>query len=175
MTSVACLDPSGVVLRELSELSPRAATPRITELVREALAGEKPERIAVDVGPGGFTAVRTGMALGKSLAWAWGLELAALSAFDLVSRTGPVAIPAKKGSWWLRAPGLPPVLVTDPGDATGYGLPSGLGCYPFAREASSLLDTLVWGDPAGVLPDYLAEPTISTPKPGKYPPAAPPR
>lgn len=152
-------------------MAPQAASSKAAEVVRAVLDGERPARIAVDVGPGGFTSVRAALALGKALSWAWGIPLGALSSFDLVSTSLSVAIPAKKGTWWLRAAGTQPLLVTDPAGAVGYRLAGGEDRFPYAGAAALLLASVAWTDPAAVMPAYLAEPSISMPKGGSFPAA----
>lgn len=172
VVSGAVFGADGALLRETSAHAPMAASAGSAGLVRELLAGEQPDRIAVDAGPGGFTAVRGGLALCKALAWAWGVPLGRLSAFDLIEQGGPVAIPAKQGSWWVREPGREPSLVTEVGGASGYRLPSGQDRYPSAGRAGPLLPDVEWLDPALVVPEYLAEPSISVPKAGRPAPRA---
>lgn len=172
LASAALFDVDDQLVREGSMMAPRAASGKAAEVARKVLQGERPARIAVDVGPGGFTSVRAALAMGKALAWAWGIPLGALSSFDLVSSSLSVAIPAKKGTWWLRAVDAQPVLVTDPAGAVGYRLPTGEDRFPHARAAAQLLASVEWMDPAAVMPVYLADPSISVPKGGSFPAAS---
>jgi len=60
-----------------------------------AAAGFRPDTadlVVVVRGPGSFTGLRVGVALGKALAWATGAALAGVSGFDLIARrVAPVA------------------------------------------------------------------------------------
>jgi hypothetical protein len=119
-----------------------------------------PARIAVDVGPGGFTAVRSGVAFCKAYAWALGVPLGALSAFDLVEG-GSVAFPARKGLWHLRSPGCAGLADAVPPGTVGYRLPEGPDTYPDAALAGRALGVVVWERPELIVPAYGMEPTIT--------------
>lgn len=51
---------------------------------RAGLAPERLDRIAVGIGPGGFTGLRIAIAYAKSLAQAWGRPLVGISSFDVL-------------------------------------------------------------------------------------------
>lgn len=53
-------------------------------LAAAGIAGPQLDRIAVGVGPGGFTGLRITIAYAKSLAQAWKVPLVAVSSFDLL-------------------------------------------------------------------------------------------
>lgn len=137
---------------------------RLSDLVRDVLGGGVPGRVAADAGPGGFTAVRAGVAFSKALAWALAIPAAGLSAFDLIAAERTVALPATKGRWHVRVPGRPPVLADSaPAGAAGYRLEGG-DVWPLAERAGPLLAAAAWTDAARLLPEYLAEPSISQPR-----------
>jgi hypothetical protein len=151
-----------LLLRQAAD--PGAPAP-IGALVSNLLGDARPARVAVDVGPGGFAATRAGVAFAKALSWALGLPLAPLSAFDLVDRASTVAFPASKGRWHVRVPSdRPSVADVPPPGAVGYGPDFQEPCYPDASRAGPLLAAAVWSDPAAVLPDYQAQPSISAPR-----------
>ena len=78
------------------------------------------ERLAVSVGPGGFTGLRIAITYAKSLAQAWGLPLVPVSSFDvleygrsldpvltmIVGRTGVISARLRSGGDERRASGL---------------------------------------------------------------------
>lgn len=122
------------------------------------------EGFVCDLGPGGFTSVRVGVMLAKSMAYAHGVRCAGASAFDLIDPAGPVFVPTRKGLWLLREPGKPPVPVTErPSKAKGYG-GDGDVVLPSAAKFEALLPTLRWVSPEELMPEYHMEPSISTPK-----------
>lgn len=47
------------------------------------------EQLVVDVGPGSFTGVRVGVTVAKTLAWALGLDVVAVSSLDLLAACAP--------------------------------------------------------------------------------------
>lgn len=123
--------------------------------------------IVADLGPGGFSAVKAGVTMAKTLAYALNLPVAGVSAFDLIDPQRPVAIPRVKREVYFRTPGQDPVLVPAaaiPGDALGYGLPFPEPDYPLAERAATLIDQLIWVSAAELVPDYLAAPSISQAK-----------
>lgn len=108
---------------------------------------------AADLGPGSFTGVRVGIVLAKTLAWAQGARCAGADAFDLVSPDETVALPSRKGEWFVRVPGEPPVRTREAPSEVGVPLASG-----FARLS------LIPISPYELVPAYLLEPSISKPK-----------
>lgn len=117
---------------------------------------------AADLGPGSFTGIRVGIVLAKTLAWERGVSCAAADAFDLVDPAGIVALPSRKGEWFVRIPGLPPERTREAPEVVGVPLASG-----FARLALTPVS------PFALVPAYLLEPSISMPnKPFRRPDAA---
>ncbi len=130
-----------------------------------------------DSGPGSFVGIRVGITLAKSLGKVLGRQCASISAFDLIDPSRAAAIPRRKGEWWLRLPGEEPLAVSDDAllrrlaiDSSGARAVSGYGSqfseptFPIADRAGPLLQLLRPEAPEALLPMYLAEPSISTPK-----------
>lgn len=107
-----------------------------------------------DVGPGSFTGTRVAVTMAKTLAWAAGVPVAGILAFDLISRTGPAIIPAKRGQVWMREPSQEPVLHEQE------------AAYAPSPPSAQLADVLAlkWLRPEELVPMYMLEPRISTPK-----------
>jgi hypothetical protein len=114
-----------------------------------------------DLGPGSFTGVRVGVTLAKTLAYANGVKAGGATAFDLVDPSGAVALPSKRGEWFVRQPGEAPYRTQElpPGDIRGIA-PD----YPNASRFLALLDRIEPVDPEQLVPAYLIEPSISLPK-----------
>jgi tRNA threonylcarbamoyladenosine biosynthesis protein TsaB len=109
---------------EARELDGGAALERGLSVVDELLrkSGLEPEgldRMAVGIGPGGFTGLRIALAYAKSLAQAWRVPLVPVSSFDLLEyggslervlavvpgRTGVISVRFRNGSSIRRASG----------------------------------------------------------------------
>lgn len=108
---------------------------------------------AADLGPGSFTGVRVGIVLAKTLAWAQGAKCAGADAFDLVDPSDVVALPSRKGEWFVRTPGV--------GIDRTREAPLEIG-VPFASGFARLALTPIL--PYELVPAYLLEPSISKPK-----------
>jgi tRNA threonylcarbamoyladenosine biosynthesis protein TsaB len=71
------------------------------------LEKERPDRIAVGIGPGSFTGLRIAIAYAKSLAQAWNVPISGVSSFDalelgIVERDVLAVVSARKGIVSLR-------------------------------------------------------------------------
>jgi tRNA threonylcarbamoyl adenosine modification protein YeaZ len=165
LASVALIDGDRV-LAEGAELAPRAAGRACLETLARMIASQgftldAAEGFAVDVGPGSFGGVKVGVTLAKALAMAVDKPVAGLSAFDLIG--GPiVAIPSRRGQYWLRESGhLPRLVAGVPPGAQGYGPELG-DRYPLASRAVGL--ALVWCESWRLTPEYGLPPSVSQPK-----------
>ena len=110
------------------------------------------ELFAADLGPGSFTGVRVGIVLAKTLAWERGVLCAGANAFDLVDPDRAVALPSRKGEWFVRSPGALPERTRETPPEIGVPLAAGfvrLSLQPVA--------------PYALVPAYLLEPSISKP------------
>lgn len=119
-----------------------------------------------DVGPGSFTGVRVGIVLAKTLAYRLNVRVAGADAFDLISPSRVVVLPSKKLEYFVRRPGQAPVrtsIVPD-GDWVGFGVPDHEEVFPEAARFGALMNVLQWQGPIEFVPNYLIEPSISTPK-----------
>lgn len=153
-----------------SREAPMAASGACLEMLEHLLkscgvAVADVELFVSDAGPGSFTGVKVGVTLAKSLAFALGAKAAAVSSFDLISPSETVVIPSRKGEWFVRIPGQVGIRTTKlPDGAVGFGPGVSPSTFPEARRAESLLASVVTIAPEQLLPTYLAEPSISTPK-----------
>ena len=108
--------------------------------------------------------VRVGIVLAKALAWAQGSSCAGATAFDLVAPSQTVALPSRKGEYFLRVPGQEPIRTSElPAETRGYGFGGSID-FPLASGAAKLAGTMQGVEPTALMPIYLAEPSISTPK-----------
>jgi tRNA threonylcarbamoyladenosine biosynthesis protein TsaB len=170
--AVAILD-GGSVLAFGGELAPRQAEAALFRVLARALdeAGltlPEVEGFIADIGPGSFTGVRVGVTVAKTLAWAQGVKVAGISSFDLIS-DGAVAVPSRRNLYLLRAEAeASPTEVRAEAMGTiglkGYGSAFVEQQYPDPRRAALHLNTLTWLAPEELLPWYVLEPGISSPK-----------
>lgn len=113
----------------------------IDELLRAAgVARDELRSIAVAVGPGGYSGLRTGVATAQGMALALGIPLAGVSALELA------AFPHLRGA----SGGLPVVAVHDPGRGTLSWAAYGSGAEGDGPE----------GDDAKAVPVLLTEPRV---------------
>lgn len=170
VASVAVFADDGRLLGSAAQEAQWAASSALATLTEQLLsvkgvALSEVTACVVDVGPGGFTGTRAGVAFAKALAWAGQKSLAAVSAFDLIDTDGDAFVPSKKGHWFVRTPGAPPAemaLDTIP-EGTGYGPGATAPVYPRAARAWEAKEHWILSDPFLLVPSYLAEPSISVP------------
>lgn len=136
-----------------------------TGLAETGLTLEECDLFCADLGPGSFTGTRVGIVLAKSLAYTLGKKCAGADCFDLMSPTKVAVMPSKRGEYFIRVPGEIPFRTVElpDGDFVGYGFEGG-DKPPSAAGFSLVLDKLVPVAAGEFVPDYLIEPSISTPK-----------
>lgn len=169
-SSVALLETGGSIIDEAFEFAPMKASGAVIRLLDELLGrnGLKlsdADLFVSDAGPGSFTGVRVGVTIAKTLAWSCARQVAAVSAFDLITTTDASYVPARKGSFLIRIVGGAIEEGKDlPNSAVGYGEDSRPQTYPRASRASHVLGLLSRIAPMDLVPDYRLGPSISTPK-----------
>ena len=120
-----------------------------------------------DVGPGSFTGVKVGVTLAKTFAYVHGKPCAGFSSFDLISPAKDVAIPCRKDLYLYRSvQNKEPILTASDdlqlGECVGYGKAFDKPQYPDTGKAPISAAVLV--KPEELVPNYVLEPSISTPK-----------
>jgi tRNA threonylcarbamoyladenosine biosynthesis protein TsaB len=163
-TSAALISTSGETIEEGRLLAPMRASEACFRIIQSWNLGEVSWFVA-DLGPGSFTGVRVGVTVAKTLAFAAGAKCAGLNSFDLISQEKAVAIPSKKGEYFVRRPGMSPVRLTDPPDLdlVGYG-PWFEGSETFPNAAAFAGIRLRPISPEFLAPEYLTDPSITPPK-----------
>lgn len=171
VTSVALIAEDGAVLAHGSRVAPMAASVAAMGLLEELLAEcqlslSNATGFVADLGPGSFTGVRVGVTLAKTFAWSMGLRAAGLSSFDLIDADGTVVLPSRKGEFFIRRAGVEAVRVKELPDEpfVGFGTGPSDDVFPSAAAFARQLARLTWVAPEALLPEYLIEPSISTPK-----------
>ncbi len=81
-------------------------------LKEKGLSLDMVDRIAVCIGPGGFTSTRLGVSIANAWAFAKDLSLAPFTVFDLFPGDAFVALPCNASEAWIRHPGKEPEFVT---------------------------------------------------------------
>jgi tRNA threonylcarbamoyladenosine biosynthesis protein TsaB len=134
------------VAREARDDPPRGARPRHAErllaLIEEVVDGDwdQVERIAVGVGPGGFTGLRHGIATARALAQGRDLELVGVSSLEALAAGEPVyaVIDARRGEVFAYAAGRLEPQAIKPTDLAARLLPGaqavGDGAVRFREE-----------------------------------------
>jgi hypothetical protein len=156
MVTVAILE-DGVVLASRTESAPMRASGAVMRLLDEL--GASVDLYVADVGPGSFTGVKVGVTIAKTLAFAEGVKVAGLSAFDLINPSGSAAVPSRKGKHLVRDSSGTDEL---PSDHRRVEL--AVKGFPSAENAALLHGRLQPMDPVELMPNYVLEPSISTPK-----------
>lgn len=161
VASVALIDEGRVVASGAMETDRQASHACAQLLEGMAVDWSRVTGCVADLGPGSFSGVRVGVTMAKTLAFSLGVRVAGLPAFRLI-RAEKVAIPARKGEWFIwTASGV--TRETFRGDAVGYG-GEGKAVYPLASKFAGLESELVWVEPEVLVPEYLLPPSISVPK-----------
>lgn len=148
---------------------------------------------AADLGPGSFTGVKVGVTLAKTWAFALDVPVTGAESFDLIDPCGTVAIPSKRGEFFIRRVGADPCLAgngrkdaaevgmaarTGPQIArhveraaelpdelfTGFGPGIEPPVYPAPERFAALLAGLPRLRPEELVPHHMMEPSISQPK-----------
>lgn len=105
--TAALLRGDGALIDSRDERIGRGHAERLVPLLEELLAGRRPERILVGVGPGSFTGIRVGIAAAHGLAIGWGCEVEGVSSLALLAATiegdGPRAAAIRGGHGELFA------------------------------------------------------------------------
>lgn len=84
--TVATLSMSGTRELAAGELNgPQAHGERLAELIREVLAGQRPTRIAVGLGPGPYTGLRVGIVTAEMLGEAWSVPVVGVSTLEALA------------------------------------------------------------------------------------------
>lgn len=101
-SSAACtaaLFEDGQCIARADEQIGRGHAERLVPMLAELLAGRRPDRILVGVGPGSFTGIRVAIAAAHGLAIGWGCEVAGMSSLALIAAgaKGEVAVAVAGG------------------------------------------------------------------------------
>lgn len=83
----------------------------LAAVVKEILEGEKADLVAIGAGPGSYTGVRVGAALGKALAYGWQVPLVEFCSLMAFSDTLPVLVDARSGGIYALFPGQAPITI----------------------------------------------------------------
>ena len=170
--SVATIDPgSRRVIWQGSENAPQGASGACLDLLQKMIEEtgvrlEDAELFAADIGPGSFTGVRVGVTLAKTFGHLYSRPVAGASSFDLIAVDQIVVVPSKKGEFFIRVPGQLPVRSADLPSSAFLGFGPGIDPQVFP-DASRFFDLLGLLEPVSAsefIPEYLIEPSISTPK-----------
>lgn len=168
-SSVALIEEDRVLWSDSALAENRASEKCLAMLDASVAAGlnwRTATLFAADIGPGSFTGVRVGIMLAKTFAFTHGVSVAGADAFDLISPDRAVALPSKRGEFFVREPGQSPYRTTEANlnELVGYGGDFQDAKPPLAAGFVSLIHRLKPVDPIVFLPEYLIEPSISVPK-----------
>lgn len=170
--SVALLDTNGHILlgseKEHAPQNAGAACLRLLERLRTTSDFQMSEvqMFVADMGPGSFTGVRVGVTLAKTFGFLHSKPVAGISAFDLIAPDRTVVLPSKRGEFFIRRVGQPAVRSVDlpEEDFLGFGPGIEPEVFPESARVCGQVPSLVPKDAALFVPEYLIEPSISTPK-----------
>ena len=170
-SSVALIDNVAGVMWHASEHSPRGASGACLRMLEQmaldtSVSVADADVFAVDIGPGSFTGVRVGVTLAKMFGFLFGKPVTGATSFDLVSAAQTVVLPSKKGEFFVREPSCKPYRTLDlpEGEFVGFGPGFEPQTFPDAARFEALRGRLVLSDPIEFVPEYLIDPSISTPK-----------
>jgi hypothetical protein len=168
IASVALLDDEGALVASGEEEARNQASGALLFtldrlLTESGLSLGQSRLFVADLGPGSFTGVKVAVTSAKVMAFAQGIACAGVTAFGLVNADATVALPSRKGEFFVRVPGQPPVIASEvPMGAFGYGAAFEDQCYPLAKNAAGRTFEAV--RPEQLVPLYIAEPSISKPR-----------
>jgi tRNA threonylcarbamoyladenosine biosynthesis protein TsaB len=171
LASVAAVDSDGKVLASAEEWAPMAASGTCLTLLRALLQRlnatvSDAELFLSDLGPGSFTGVKVGITLAKTLAFSEGKLAGGAQSFDLISADGVAVLPSKRDEWFVRIPGQAPHRQANLPEESFKGYGNGIEnpVYPRAENFAALLANIERVKPEHLVPEYLIDPAISTPK-----------
>ena len=97
--TAALFDGAGDCIDSREEVIGRGHSERLVPMIEALLAGRRPDRLLVGIGPGSFTGIRVGIAAAHGMAIGWGIELAGMSSLALLAAgaKGPVAAAVRGG------------------------------------------------------------------------------
>jgi tRNA threonylcarbamoyladenosine biosynthesis protein TsaB len=168
LASVALISPKGEIIWQGEEDAPKRASGACISMLQQLARTfnlKHASLFVADVGPGSFTGVRVGVILAKSFGFAFNRPVAGATAFDLIATERPVALPSKKGEYFVRIVGEPPHRVDHLVDeCIGYGPAFPDPTFPHAKGFSNLVSMLEPMAAELFVPEYLVQPSISQPK-----------
>ncbi len=171
LASVALISRTGEVLASAEKLAQMAASSACLELLDSILQKSNCSLADVtvfvsDLGPGSFTGVKVAVTLVKTFAFVSKANCAGVTSFDLIDPKGTVVFPSKKGEWFVRRPGEEALRVSQLPQELFAGFGPGIEepKYPHASMVSLQLSNLTEVEPEKLVPLYLIEPSISSPK-----------
>lgn len=96
--TAALIADDGAVVAAADEIIGRGHAERLAPLLAELLAGRRPTRILVGVGPGSFTGIRVALATAHGLALGWDVPVTGMSTLALIAAGARRDDPALAGS-----------------------------------------------------------------------------
>ncbi len=169
--SLALIAEDGQVVWSGKEQAPKGASGALLRMVDQlkndtAFQFESVSLFVADMGPGSFTGVRVGVTMAKTFGFLYNKPVAGVDSFDLISPDRNVVFPSKKGEFFLRKPGELVVRMKDLPDLEFMGFGPGIEdqTWPEAVRVANLVGQLKPISAMNFVPEYLIEPSISTPK-----------